>query len=294
MADGLHQDALRLLDRVDTLVLGKRRAATLIFSAWLAGGHVLLDDVPGVAKTRLARTFARLTDLSFSRVQGTPDLLPQDITGGVVYDMKNGEFIFRPGPVFHHILLVDEINRTTPRSQAALLECMEERQVTADGQSFRVSFSGGVSEYKVDGAALRDLYQRADEALYVAKALGRERVLPSSGQRPEGHSDDSLVDVVVVEDDDVVAELLAHALSGGGYSSLRVRDGQAAVELLTGASRQPARLVLLDISLPGLDGFTVLAHLQREGVLEATRVIVLTARSSESEILRALEAGRCW
>ncbi|MHB1548431.1 MAG: response regulator [Acidimicrobiales bacterium] len=162
--------------------------------------------------------------------------------------------------------------------------------VTPDGQSFRVSFSGGVSEYKVDGAVLHDLYQRADEALYVAKALGRERVLPA-GQQPELRGDDPSVDVVVVEDDDVVAELLIHALSGGGYSSLRVRDGQAAVELLTGATRRPARLVLLDISLPGLDGFAVLEHLRREGVLEATLVIVLTARSSESEILRALEAG---
>jgi diguanylate cyclase (GGDEF)-like protein len=166
----------------------------------------------------------------------------------------------------------------------------DEAMVTPDGQSFRVSFSGGVSEYKVDGAALRDLYQRADEALYLAKALGRERVLPA-GQQPELRGDDPSVDVVVVEDDDVVAELLAHALSGGGYSSLRVRDGQAAVELLTGATRRPARLVLLDISLPGLDGFAVLEHLRREGVLEVTRVIVLTARSSEPEILRALEAG---
>ncbi len=176
------------------------------------------------------------------------------------------------------------------RVSELLAAVCDEVMVTPDRQSFRVSFSGGVSEYKVDGDGLRDLYQRADEALYVAKALGRERVLPA-GQQPERHDDDPSVDVVVVEDDDVVAELLTHALSGGGYSSLRVRDGQAAVGLLTGASRRPARLVLLDISLPGLDGFTVLEHLRREGVLEATRVIVLTARSSEPEILRALEAG---
>ncbi|MHB1510376.1 MAG: response regulator [Acidimicrobiales bacterium] len=180
----------------------------------------------------------------------------------------------------------DGVRRLTDLLQAVGDEAM----VTPDGQSFRVSFSGGVSEYKVDGAALRDLYQRADEALYVAKALGRERVLPA-GQQPELQGDDALVDVVVVDDDDVVADLLTHALLSSGYRSLRVRDGQAAVELLTGASRRPARLVLLDISLPGLDGLTVLEHLRREGVLEATRVIVLTAGSSESEILRALEAG---
>lgn len=133
MTDTLYETAQQVLDAVDQLVLGKRKQATLILAAWIAGGHVLIDDVPGVAKTRLARSFAALTNLSMARVQGTPDLLPQDITGGPVYDMKSGDLTFRPGPVFHHILLVDEINRTTPRTQAALLECMEERQVTADG-----------------------------------------------------------------------------------------------------------------------------------------------------------------
>lgn len=135
MSNSLHETANQLLDRLDQLVLGKRPQAALILSAWLAQGHVLLDDVPGVAKTRLARAIAGLTGLTMARVQGTPDLLPQDITGGPVYDLKNGELVFRPGPVFHHILLVDEINRTTPRTQAALLECMEERQVSADGKT---------------------------------------------------------------------------------------------------------------------------------------------------------------
>ncbi len=135
MQNILHDRARSLLDLLDRVVLGKRTQSTLVLAAWLANGHVLLDDVPGVAKTRLARSMAALMHLTMARVQGTPDLLPQDITGGPVYDMKNGELIFRPGPVFHNILLVDEINRTTPRTQSALLECMEERQVSADGQS---------------------------------------------------------------------------------------------------------------------------------------------------------------
>ncbi len=125
----------RLLREIDHIVLGKREQTRLILAAWIAGGHVLLDDVPGVAKTRLARALAALIGLGFARIQGTPDLLPQDITGGVVYDLKTQDLVFRPGPVFQHIILVDEINRTTPRTQAALLECMEERQVTIDGST---------------------------------------------------------------------------------------------------------------------------------------------------------------
>lgn len=180
----------------------------------------------------------------------------------------------------------DGVRRVVDSLHAVCNEAM----VAPDGQSFRVSFSAGVSEYKLDGVALGELYRRADEILYVAKALGRGRVLPA-GQQPEIIAEDTSVDIMLVEDDDIVAELLTHAFSSGGYRILRVRDGQAAVDLLTGASARTARLVLLDISLPGLDGFTVLEHLRRNGVLPATRVIVLTARSSESEILRALHAG---
>ncbi|NLB38349.1 MAG: MoxR family ATPase [Clostridiales bacterium] len=102
-------------------------------TALIAGGHVLLEDVPGTGKTVLAKSLARSLDCAFSRIQFTPDLLPNDITGASVYSMQTGEFTFRRGPVFTHILLADEINRATPRTQAALLECMEERQVTEGG-----------------------------------------------------------------------------------------------------------------------------------------------------------------
>ena len=118
------------------VIVGKEKETELILAAMLAGGHVLLEDVPGTGKTTLAKTLARSLDCAFSRVQFTPDLLPADVTGMRIYSQKTGEFAFVKGPVFTNILLADEINRATPRTQSALLECMEERQVTEGGQTY--------------------------------------------------------------------------------------------------------------------------------------------------------------
>jgi MoxR-like ATPase len=121
-----------ILDEVERAVVGKREVLELVLLAILADGHVLLEDVPGVAKTLIARSFAAATGLRFGRVQFTPDLLPSDVTGSSVFDQRASSFEFRPGPVFCNLLLGDEINRAPPKTQAALLEAMEERQVTAD------------------------------------------------------------------------------------------------------------------------------------------------------------------
>jgi MoxR-like ATPase len=121
-----------VLDEVERAVVGKRDVLELVLLALLADGHVLLEDVPGVAKTLIARSFASATGLRFGRVQFTPDLLPSDVTGSSVFDQRAASFEFRPGPVFCNLLLGDEINRAPPKTQAALLEAMEERQVTAD------------------------------------------------------------------------------------------------------------------------------------------------------------------
>ena len=126
----------KLLGNMNQVIVGKEKVLTLLFSALIAGGHVLLEDVPGTGKTKLAKALAKSFDLSFSRIQFTPDLLPTDITGLNVYDPKTGEFVLRTGPVFTNILLADEINRATPRTQAGLLEVMEEKQVTIDGQTY--------------------------------------------------------------------------------------------------------------------------------------------------------------
>jgi MoxR-like ATPase len=124
-----------ILDELERAVVGKRDVLELLLMAFLAEGHVLIDDYPGLAKTLIARSLARVTGLVFGRVQFTPDLLPSDITGSSIYNQRDGEFEFRPGPVFANLLLADEINRAPAKTQAALLEAMQERQVTIDGQT---------------------------------------------------------------------------------------------------------------------------------------------------------------
>ena len=124
-----------ILDEVERVIVGKREVLRLVLLGILASGHVLLEDLPGLGKTMMARSFADVLGLQFTRIQFTPDLLPADVTGAPLYDQRTGDIVFRPGPVFTNLLLADEINRTPPKTQAALLEAMAEQQVTVDGQS---------------------------------------------------------------------------------------------------------------------------------------------------------------
>jgi MoxR-like ATPase len=135
----VRQGAERILAEVERAVVGKRGPLELILLALLSDGHVLLEDYPGLAKTLIARSFAQATSLRFARIQFTPDLMPGDVTGSQIFDQRTAEFVFRHGPVFANLLLADEINRAPPKTQAALLEAMQERQVTIENTTHRLA-----------------------------------------------------------------------------------------------------------------------------------------------------------
>ena len=141
--EGRHMGAIqevgdKVIDNVEKVIIGKRDAVRLAFVAMLCEGHVLIEDVPGVGKTMLAKSLAKSIGCSFQRIQFTPDLLPSDITGVSIFSQKTREFEFRPGPIMAQIVLIDEINRATPKTQSALMECMAERQITVDETTYRM------------------------------------------------------------------------------------------------------------------------------------------------------------
>lgn len=133
------EDLRNLIENMEKVIVGKTEVVKLLITGLLTNGHILIEDVPGVGKTMLTLALSKSISADFKRIQSTPDLLPSDVTGGFVYNPKTGEFDFRRGPIFTNILLADEINRTTPRTQSALLECMQEYKVTVDGKTFPLS-----------------------------------------------------------------------------------------------------------------------------------------------------------
>jgi MoxR-like ATPase len=135
----VQEHAGRILDEVERAVVGKREALELVLLGLLADGHVLLEDYPGLAKTLTARSFAQVTSTGFNRIQFTPDLMPSDVTGSSIWNQRDADFEFRPGPIFTNLLLADEINRAPPKTQAALLEAMQERQATIEGVTHRLA-----------------------------------------------------------------------------------------------------------------------------------------------------------
>lgn len=133
MRDGMYTDVRQVLEQVEHIILGKREEIREIMTAFLANGHVLLEDIPGVGKTTLAMAFSEAMQLEHKRIQFTPDVMPSDFTGFSIYQREQEKFVYQPGSVFCNLLLADELNRTSPKTQSALLEVMEERKVTVEG-----------------------------------------------------------------------------------------------------------------------------------------------------------------
>jgi MoxR-like ATPase len=203
----------RIIRNVETVIVGKRHQIELLMTALLCQGHVLVEDVPGTGKTMLARATAASLGGNFKRLQCTPDLLPNDITGVSVFNQRTGEFDFRPGPVFVNILLADEINRATPRTQAALLEAMQERQVTVDGVTrplappFLVLATQNPIEYEgtfplpeaqLDRFLMRLSlgYPEADDETQILRNLKKQHPIESVAQVVDGAQIPNLYDLV--------------------------------------------------------------------------------------------------
>ena len=217
-----------VLEVLSQIVVGKERVLRQILAGILANGHILLEDYPGLAKTLIARLFSQALALRFSRIQFTPDLLPGDITGSSIYDQREGRFVFRRGPIFAHLVLADEINRATPKTQSALLEAMQERQVTIEGQShaleppflviatqnpielegtyplpeaqldrFLVRIAVGYPEREEEKEVLRRRRQRRRDLAEVPTVVAHDVLLAMQAALEEVHIDDAIDEYIV-------------------------------------------------------------------------------------------------
>ena len=203
--DQVGEHAERILDEVERAVVGKRKPLETILLAFLADGHVLLEDYPGLAKTLIARSFSQVCEMQFSRIQFTPDLMPSDVTGSAIYDQRRSDFEFRPGPIFTNLLLGDEINRAPPKTQAALLEAMQERQVTIEGKThvFEPPFLVIATQNPIEYEGTYPLPEAQLDRFLVRLGVGypeREQEWRMLEQRVERARDDIVLDPVVDRD----------------------------------------------------------------------------------------------
>jgi len=198
----VHELSDRVLDEVEKAVVGKREPLELVFLGFLADGHVLLEDYPGLAKTLAARSFAQALDMEFARIQFTPDLMPSDVTGSSIWNQRDGDFEFRPGPVFTNLLLSDEINRAPPKTQAALLEAMQERQATIEGTTHALPtpFLVIATQNPIEYEGTYPLPEAQLDRFLLRTAFGyptREHEVEVLGRRIERGSEDVELETVI-------------------------------------------------------------------------------------------------
>lgn len=198
-----------IIENINRIIIGKDPVIRIVVSAWIAKGHVLLEDLPGTGKTMLAKSLAKSVDSGFARIQFTPDLLPSDVTGLSVYDPEKKDFIFREGPVFTNILLADEINRATPRTQSALLECMEERQVTTDGVTRKLSepFLVIATQNPVETSGTFPLPEAQLDRFMVKLSVGQPDAEEEVRIMERFLKDDPLSDLEAVTTDEAILDL---------------------------------------------------------------------------------------
>ena len=238
----------KLNDNISKVIIGKENEIRIMTAALLAGAHVLFEDVPGTGKTMLARAAAKSLDCDFKRIQFTPDLLPSDITGINFFNMKTQEFVFRRGAVFTNILLADEINRATPRTQSALLECMEEKQTTVDGETYKMAapFFVLATQNPVETAGTYPLPEAQLDRFIVRLHLGyssRKSELEMLAAIGETHPIDSLGAVLTAGD-----------LAAASSEALSVKLGEASAEYICelGDATRRSEKVRLGLSPRGL------------------------------------------
>jgi MoxR-like ATPase len=232
----------QVLDEVEKVVVGKREPLELVWLGFLADGHVLLEDYPGLAKTLAARSFAQVLSMRFARIQFTPDLMPSDVTGSSIWNQRDGDFEFRPGPIFTNLLLSDEINRAPPKTQAALLEAMQERQVTIEGLTHRLQppFLVIATQNPIEYEGTYPLPEAQLDRFLLRTAFGypsRDGEVDVLSRRIERESDDVELDAVV--DRETLLEMQAATERVHVATSVR----EYCVDLVTGTRESQSTAV---------------------------------------------------